>query len=124
MSNATCWEAGLLQGLLDVAHEKISPPRNRFLYRASYWPLGDLATDIDPPDMTSLFGEELDPEHAGFLLRLSFSVYRLFEQLMSDLASYSGSVKEQVNASRFLTSSELPELRCYKDFLLKVSLAT
>jgi hypothetical protein len=121
MSNATCLEPDLRQGLLDVAHEKISPPRNRFLYRASYWPLGDLAVDVKPPDMTGLFGEELDTEDAGFLLRLSFSVYRLFEQLMSDLASYSGSVKEQLNASRFLTDSESPELSCYKDFLVRVS---
>jgi hypothetical protein len=124
MSNATCWETGLRQDILDVAHERISPPRNQFLYRVNYWPLGDLVADISPPSMTGLFGEELDTEATGFLLRLSFSVYRLFEQLMSDLASYSGSVKEQIDAVRFLTSSELPELNCYREFLLKVSPAT
>lgn len=124
MSNATCWEIGLRQSLLDVSYERIAQPRNRFLYRAAYWPLGDLASDMVPPDMTALLGDGLDPEETGFLLRLNFSVYRLFEQLMSDLASYSVSVKEQMDASRFLTSSELPELHCYRDFLLKVSPAT
>src|SRR6266487_1289870 len=84
--NATCWDIGLRQELLDLAHQKITPPRNRFLYRAHYWPLSDLTLDVQPSDLTGIIGTELETEDPGFLLRLSFAVYRLFEQLMGDLA--------------------------------------
>lgn len=117
MSNAGCWDSGLRTELLDLSHEEITPPRNRFLYKAHYWPLEDLASDIQPSDMKAFFGTKLDAEHPGFLLRLSFGVYRLFEQLMNDLAGHSVVIKNQLEASRFLSNSDSPELRCYRDFL-------
>ena len=117
VSRAACWDIGLRTELLGVSHERISPPRNHFLYKAHYWPLGDLASDVQPSDMTNFFGTELDAEDPGFLLRLSFAVYRLFEQLMNDLAVHSAVIEEQLKASRFLATSELPELGCYRNFL-------
>lgn len=123
VSDASCWDLGLRHELLNLAHENITRPRNRFLYRAHYWPLGDLMEDIQPSDLAGLIGATLDSEDPGFLLRLSFAVYRLFEQLMSDLALYSGPVREQFDGSRFLAQSEAPELGCYKDFVSKASAA-
>jgi hypothetical protein len=121
MSDATCWHMGLRQELLDLAYGDITPPRNRFLYRADFWPLSDLTSDAAPAHLQDLFGMELDIDDQGFLLRLSFSVYHLFEQLMSDLAVYSAVIKEQLEGSRFLSDSEVPELGCYRDFLSQVS---
>jgi len=117
MSEASCWDTRLRQELLDVSYEKITPPRNRFLYRAHYWPLNDLISDVEPPDLTGFIGTDLVEEDPGFLLRLSFDVYRLFEQLMSDLAAYSAIVEEQLKTSRFLWNSEVPDVRYYRDFL-------
>jgi hypothetical protein len=117
MCDATCWDTGLREELLDLPHEQITRPRNRFLYRAGYWPLSDLTSDMQPSDMAGFFGTELDTEDPGFLLRLSFAVYRLFEQLMSDLAGYSGVIRQQLDASRCLLDPEVPELGWYRDFL-------
>jgi hypothetical protein len=72
-------------------------------------------------DLTALFGTELDTADLGFLLRLSFSVYRLFEQLITDLAGYSAVIKEQVDGSRFIVNEAMPELACYESFLAQVT---
>ena len=121
VSKAACWDVHLRQDLLDLAHDKITPPRNRFLYRANYWPLSDLTSDLSQSQLKSLFGMELDTDNPGFLLRLSFAVYRLFEELMKDLADYSGVIKQQLDASRCLADPEVPELGCYRDFLFQIS---
>jgi hypothetical protein len=49
------------------------------------------------------------------LLSLCLAVYRLFEQLMSDFAGYSGRIREQFEASRCVNLA-LPELGLYRDF--------
>jgi hypothetical protein len=121
MSSAACWDTGLRQELLDVAHERITPPRNRFLYRAAHWPLGDLISDVQPPDLAGFIGTELDPEDPGFLLRLPFVVYRLFEQLMSELAGHSAVIKTQLAGSRCLADREVPELGCYREFISRTA---
>ena len=120
MSDTPCCDPALRQALLDLSYEAIPPPRNHFLYQAHFWPLDDLISDAVLEDLMSLFGTELDAETQGFLLRLSFSVYRLFEQLMTDLAEYSAVIKKQLNASRCLSNSELPELDCYRNFLSQI----
>jgi hypothetical protein len=117
MCKATCWDTDLRQELLDLDHLRITPPRNRFLYRAHHWPLNDLISDELPSDLTTLVGTELEVDDAGFLLRLSFAVYRLFEQLMSNLAAHSAVINIQLEGSRFLTDSELPELISYRNFV-------
>jgi hypothetical protein len=117
MSDAGCWDIRLREELLDLSYEAITPPRNHFLYQAHFWPLNDLILDTAHGDLIALFGTELDIDHRGFLLRLSFSVYRLFEQLMNDLAEHSSVIKEQVDGSRFLSDREIPELGCYRNFL-------
>jgi hypothetical protein len=121
MTNASCWDLALRQELLALSYGEITPPRNQFLYRADFWPLADLTSDIASGDLMYLLGTELDTVDAGFLLRLSFSVYRLFEQLMSDLSSYSGVIKEQLDGARFLPNSELSELRSYNQFLAQIA---
>jgi hypothetical protein len=120
MSDAQCWEASVRDELLNVSYEDFSRPRNHFLYRVPFWPFDDLITDAGPIELSDLFEPTLDVDDLGFLLRLSFSVYRLFEQLMADLGTQSAVIREQVAGSRFLSDSELPELNCYRNFLSRV----
>lgn len=115
MSEASCWDTSLRQEILNLDYEQITPPRNRFLYKAHYWPLEDLASDAPVAELEALWSRELDVDAQGFLLSLSFAVYRLFEQLMSDLAGYSGQIKEQFEGSRCLDPA-LPELNPYRRF--------
>lgn len=117
MANVTRWDAGIYEALLVLDHEKITPSRNWFLYKAQHWPLDDLMSDILPSDLAGLVGAELDTGDPGFLLRLSCSVYRIFEQLMSDLAKYSANIRTQLEASRCFADPEVPELKWYKDFV-------
>ena len=71
--------------------------------------------------MAALVGTELLIDDPGFLLRLCFSVYRLFEQLMVDLASQSGVIKQQLDVSRIVTNAGLPAIECYSNFVSQVS---
>ena len=121
MSRAPCIDEGLRNELLNLSYEEISPPRNHFLYKAHFWPLEDLASDGEVTDLDTLVGTELHTEDSAFLLRLSFSVYHLFEQLMGDIGVYSGVIKNQFDGSRFFSASELPELGRYKIFLSQIS---
>lgn len=116
MSRATCWDLGLRSEILALSPNKITPPRNHFIYKTHYWPINDLESD-STADLRTLIGEELDPSVPGFLMRLSFSVYRLFEQLLADLAAYSEPIMQQMKRSRFSPSSRLPNFGCYGDFL-------
>ncbi len=121
ITKVTCWDKSLNKEFRDIAHDKITPPRNSFLYRSNYWPLDDLTVDADPATLTNLIGEELETSDPGFLMRLSFSVYRLFEQLITDLAKDSGPIRQQVEASRFIGDSTIPELECYLTFVEQVA---
>ena len=87
MTEGTCWGVVLRDALIDVSYfEDFSRPRNKYLYRAGFWPpLSDLVVDTLLADFNNLFGKNLDIADEGFLLRLCFSVYRLFEQLMTRL---------------------------------------
>ena len=121
MSKATCWDLTVRHELLSLSYDEITPPRNHFLYRPDFWPLDDLTSDLAPAELMYLLGTELDIGDRGFLLRLSFSVYRLFEQLMSDLSSYSGVIKEQLTGSRFRPDSEAPEIDSYNEFVIQLA---
>lgn len=121
MSVAQCLDKGIRQELLNLSYESISPPRNHFLYEAHFWPLGDLMSDASVEEMDSLIGTELDTGDEGFLLRLSFCVYRLFEQLMSDLAEQSPVIKIQFDGSRSWVDSAEPEFGRYRTFLSQSS---
>lgn len=121
MSDAKCWDLALRAELLNISFENFSRPRNGFLFKAGFWPLDDLITDGKTEDLKRLFGAVLDAEDKGFLLRLCFCVYRLFEQLMTDFAWYSAVIKAQLEASRCVVDPELPVLRCYRDFVSQVS---
>ena len=124
ISTATCWDLGLRKELSSIAYRSITPPRNHFLYQAHFWPLGDLMSDASVEEMDRLIGTELDSDDEGFLLQLCFCVYRLFEQLMSDLGKYSAEIKAQLDGSRFLASSDIPEFGPYRMFLSQVSAGT
>jgi hypothetical protein len=124
MTEASCWDLVLRNALIDVDFEDFSRPRNKYLYRAAFWPpLSDLMADTLLADFNKLFGENLDVADEGFLLRLCFSVYRLFEQLMTDLASQSGVIKEQLDGSRIFANAGLPAIECYTNFVSQVSAA-
>jgi hypothetical protein len=117
MCYTQCWDATLCVEILNLKYETITPPRNHFLYKAHYWPLEDLALDVVSSELETLLTSELDADNNGFLLRLSFLVYRLFEQLMNDLGEFSPVIKTQVEASRCVINSEMPELRLYRGFM-------
>lgn len=121
MCDAECWDIRLREELLDLSYEAITPPRNHFLYQAHFWPLNDLTSDAPLENLPDLLGAELDTGTQGFLLRLSFCVYRLIEELMTDLARYSAVIKEQVDGSRLLSASGVPELDCYRNFVSQIS---
>jgi hypothetical protein len=120
ISKADCWNLGLRQEIITLSYEEITPPRNHFLYKVQFWPLNDLTVDGTIDEMNHLFGTELTSEGRGFLLRLCFSVYCLFEQLMLDLSKLSAVIKEQVDASRCLSNPRLPELACYSSFISQI----
>ena len=121
-TEATCWDTTLRDALIGLDFEDFSRPRNKYLYKASFWPpLADLMADTLLADFNKLFGTSLDIAEEGFLLRLCFSVYRLFEQLMTDLASQSGIIKEQLDGSRIFTNAGLPAIECYTNFISQVS---
>lgn len=120
ISEANRWDQAVRQELLDLSFEEFSPPRNHFLYQAHFWPLNDLTSDADAERMNSLFGAELDSEDQGFLLRLSYSVYLLFEQLMEDLGEISGSIKQQLDGSRCRSAPSYPEISSYRAFLSQI----
>jgi hypothetical protein len=50
------------------------------------------------------------------LLRLDFSAYTLFEQLMMDFAASSDVIKHQLQGSRMLSNAQSPEADCYRTF--------
>lgn len=116
MTQATCWDLGLREEILALSPSKITPPRNHFIYKTHYWPINDLESD-SAGDLKALIGEELDPSVPGFLMRLSFAVYRLFEQLFADLAMYSNPITQQMDKSRFSPALRPPSLECYGEFL-------
>jgi hypothetical protein len=120
-SVAPCLDKGIRQELLKLHHESISPPRNSFLYEAHFWPLADLMSDATVEEMDSLIGTVLEAGDEGFLLRLSFCVYRLFEQLMSDLAERSPVIKTQFDGSRSWVDSTQPEFGRYRSFLSQIA---
>ena len=117
MCPAPCWDAILRMEIINQNYEMISPSRNHFLYKSHYWPFEDLALDVMSNDLQTLLTSELDAQNDGFLLRLSFLVYRLFEQLVMDLAEHTPVIKAQVDASRLVVNRETPELALYKDWL-------
>lgn len=119
-----CWNGNLYKELINIQCKKITSPRNSFLYKAHFWPLEDLMSDAALEGMQALVGTELDADGKGFLLRLCFSVYHLFEQLIGNLAEYSSVIKEQIDESRCLFPAELPELGCYKNFLAQIATVT
>ena len=121
ISTVRCWDSNLEKEVKLVSCAKITPPRNAFLYKAHYWPLEDLTADAPFDRLAALIGSELDTDDMGFLFRLCFSVYRMFEQLISDLAGRSGVILQQVSSSRMITSVGLPVLTNYATFLSQMS---
>lgn len=123
MSEVPCWDDNLCAELLELAHESIAKPRNKYLYRSAFWPGPDLVADTLDPDFLEFANAQLDVDDEGFLLRLAFSVYRLFDQLIGDLAKVSGPIRTQVEQSRITGAPEADELTCYNAFVAKLASA-
>jgi hypothetical protein len=121
MSEVKCWDVEIRDELSGLSFEAITPPRNHYLYKAHYWPLPDLLSDGTAVEFDELAGCSLDVGERGFLLKLCFSVYRLFEQLMNDLAESSAVIKQQIDASRIVTSYGLPVIGSYAAFVTQMS---
>jgi hypothetical protein len=111
-------EATLRDELLEIGGGEITGLRNSFIYKAAFWPLADLTADGVEADFGALMSTRLDPEHAGFLLRLSCAVYRLFEQLVADLATLSGPIRNAIDQSRVLQDPSALALTQYNDVFI------
>lgn len=116
VSTVSCWKGRAYDELLDLPDE-ITRPRNAFLYKAAFWPGEDLLADGSEEDFANLAGTDLSTGERGFLLRLSYDVYWLFDQLINDLADASGPIRAQINGSRILNNPNVPELACYNTFI-------
>lgn len=117
MTDGAPWDGPLREEVLNLSFEEITPPRNHFLYRAQFWPGRDLLTDAPGQDLVNHIGTTLDTGEFGFLLRLSFVVYRLVEQLFMDLATRSGVIAIELQASRIVAGQGVQELACYDAFV-------
>jgi hypothetical protein len=95
----------------------MSRPRNAFLYKAAFWPGKDLLVDGSDDEFTRFIGTGLNEEDEGFLLRLSFDVYRLFEQLITNLAEEAGPIRVQLSESRIISDPTVADLVSYNAFL-------
>jgi hypothetical protein len=124
MSDVPCWDDKICTELLDVACASITRPRNAFLYKAAFWPGKDLLVDGSDDEFTRFVGTVLDEEDEGFLLRLSFDVYRLFEQLITNLADESGPIRVQLNESRIISDPTVADLVSYNAFLNQIDSLT
>jgi hypothetical protein len=123
ITDADCIDINLSKELTGVPYDKFSPQRNHFLYQAHFWLLDDLMADAPLDRLDNLFGTDLDINDRSFLLRLSFSVYHQFEQLMTNLGEQSAVIKDQINESRFFSQSEIPELGSYRKFLSQIRIS-
>lgn len=117
ISDVPCWDDRVRQELLDVTCASITRPRNAFLYKAAFWPGKDLLVDGSDDEFTRFVGTGLNDNDEGFLLRLSFDVYRLFEQLITNLAEESGPIRVQLNESRIISDPAVADLVSYNAFL-------
>jgi hypothetical protein len=120
LAEVEVWSSRIWGELIQVQHERISRSRNRFLYRAAFWPSDDLLADGSVERFAALVGTALDDELEGFLLRLSCDVYRLFEQLINDLAEVSGPIRNELDESRIVGEPDVPELLSYNAFLADI----
>lgn len=116
ISRVSCWKGRAYEELLSMPSE-ITKPRNAFLYKAAFWPGEDLLVDGNEQDFANLVGSDLSTEQKGFLLRLSYDVYWLFDQLIRDLADASGIIREQISGSRIMSDPNVTELAFYNTFV-------
>jgi hypothetical protein len=117
ISDVRCWNDKIRQELLRISYELITRPRNRFLYRSAFWPGKDLLIDGTDEEFVRFVGTSLNSEDEGFLLRLGFDVYQLFEQLVMNIAEQSGPIRQQLADSRIVINPGVAELVSYNAFL-------
>lgn len=82
--------------------ERVTPPRNKFLYTPAFWPaLGDLTDDITDAGWDGLLQGGLDPESTGFLLSLSFEMCQMSGWLFGDIAKDSNLFAKLISPARW-----------------------
>jgi hypothetical protein len=121
--DVSCWTKSIHDELRKTVGDGMTKVRNAFLYKSAFWPLDDLMTDGSSADFTKLIGGPLDTAEAGFLLRLSYITYRLFEDLMVDFGAICDPVKLQLRQSRIVRDPASTDLVCYTAFLTKSGLS-
>ena len=97
---------------------RVSKPRNELLYTPNGWPAEDLLNDALVEEFVDLFARGLgSSEERGFLLRLSYAVYHVFEALMADLGEVSGRVRRELEMSRVRVDPRCDDLVGYNCFI-------
>lgn len=116
ITKSDCMDENLIREISSVSYAEFGRARNRFLYKSHYWPLDDICLEYSGSEFLDLPSSELDADDQGFLLRLSFLVYRLYEQLISDLGKRSDPIRAQVEGSMCVTRMNSDDIRCYSKF--------
>jgi len=86
----------------DIDWERVTPPRNKFLYNPPYWPaIDDLSHDVVDLEWDDLIQAGLDPESTGFLLSLSLDMFEIARWLFEDFGSDSNLFAAQIRGVRW-----------------------
>lgn len=109
VSKVDCWQESLLGRLKKLNPDDITPPRNHFLYKAAYWPLEDVTSDM-AFDVEKFFSGDLEQDCDGFLLQLCYTTYKMFEDLLKDMTEAGSldmtAILQQERSSNYSTFCE------------------
>lgn len=86
----------------EIDWEKVTPPRNKFLYNSPFWPaVDDLTQDVIELEWDELIQAGLDPDATGFLLSLSLDMFEVSRWLFEDFARDSNLFASQIQGLRW-----------------------
>ena len=86
----------------EIEWERVTPPRNKFLYSPPFWPaVDDLTRDLVDLEWDDLIEAGLDPDSTGFLLTLSLDMFEISRWLFGDLAKDSNLFASQIEGVRW-----------------------
>jgi len=91
-----------LSSIKEINWEKVTPPRNKFLYNPPFWPaIDDLSRDVVDLEWDTLIQAGLDPDATGFLLSLSLDMFEVAKWIFEDFAKDSNLFAMQISGLRW-----------------------